>query len=174
MNRRRQGRPTAARSLRTTHQERMLIFIQAIGSSPNALRMQKVVSFYEKLPRGAAPEVQAKGLLGRYQKRYFGKNASAMRMCPSTNIASLYQLKSDRMLTKYTALVHVIGALIALGYAQNYYFHLRMFHLLATLSIIRLTDLRPPQEQRTPLSGLYTLTDRIMSVADGGMCKYRV
>jgi F-type H+-transporting ATPase subunit f len=44
--------------------------------------MQKVVSFYEKLPRGAAPEVQAKGLLGRYQKRYFGKNASAMRGYP--------------------------------------------------------------------------------------------
>jgi F-type H+-transporting ATPase subunit f len=42
--------------------------------------MQKVVSFYEKLPRGPAPEPQAKGLLGRYQKRYFGKNASAMRM----------------------------------------------------------------------------------------------
>jgi len=44
------------------------------------VRMQKVVSFYEKLPRGPAPEPQAKGLLGRYQKRYFGKNASAMRM----------------------------------------------------------------------------------------------
>jgi hypothetical protein len=25
------------------------------------------------------------------------------------------------------ALIHIIGALIALGYAQNYYFHLRMF-----------------------------------------------
>lgn len=41
--------------------------------------MQKVVSFYEKLPRGAAPEVQAKGLLGRYQKKYMGKNASGKR-----------------------------------------------------------------------------------------------
>lgn len=41
--------------------------------------MQKVVNFYEKLPRGPAPEPQPKGLLGRYQKRYFGKNASAMR-----------------------------------------------------------------------------------------------
>ena len=52
---------------------------KAIGSSPNAIRMQKVVSFYEKLPRGAAPEVQAKGLLGRYQKKYMGKNASGRR-----------------------------------------------------------------------------------------------
>jgi len=30
-----------------------------------------------------------------------------------------------------TALVHVIGGLIALGYAQNYYFHLRRFPGLA-------------------------------------------
>ncbi|KAG9193123.1 hypothetical protein G6011_03158 [Alternaria panax] len=73
----------------------------AIGSSPNAVRMQKVVSFYEKLPRGPAPEPEAKGLLGRYQKKYMGKNPSGR------------------------PLVHVIGFLIALGYAQNYYFHLR-------------------------------------------------
>ncbi len=44
------------------------------------MRMQRVVSFYEKLPRGAAPEAKAKGLLGRYQARYFGKKASATRM----------------------------------------------------------------------------------------------
>lgn len=42
--------------------------------------MQRVVSFYEKLPRGAAPEAKAKGLMGRYQARYFGKNPSAARM----------------------------------------------------------------------------------------------
>jgi len=41
--------------------------------------MQKVVNFYEKLPRGAAPEPEAKGLLGRYQKRYMGKNPSGRR-----------------------------------------------------------------------------------------------
>jgi F-type H+-transporting ATPase subunit f len=29
------------------------------------------------------------------------------------------------MLIVYTAIVHAIAALIALGYAQNYYFHLR-------------------------------------------------
>jgi hypothetical protein len=43
--------------------------------------MQKVVSFYEKLPRGPAPEPEAKGLLGRYQKKYMGKNPSAKREC---------------------------------------------------------------------------------------------
>ncbi|KAF2658799.1 hypothetical protein K491DRAFT_689867 [Lophiostoma macrostomum CBS 122681] len=63
--------------------------------------MQKVVSFYEKLPRGPAPEPQAKGLLGRYQKAYFGKNASAR------------------------PIVHAIIFFTAIGYAQNYYFHLR-------------------------------------------------
>ena len=52
---------------------------QAIGAAPDAIRMQRVVSFYEKLPRGAAPEVKAKGLLGRYQAKYFGKNPSGKR-----------------------------------------------------------------------------------------------
>ena len=42
--------------------------------------MQRVVSFYEKLPRGAAPEIRSKGLLGRYQAKYFGKKTSAQRM----------------------------------------------------------------------------------------------
>lgn len=41
--------------------------------------MQRVVSFYEKLPRGSAPEIKPSGLLGRYQARYFGKNPSAAR-----------------------------------------------------------------------------------------------
>ncbi|KAM3427375.1 hypothetical protein MY4824_009496 [Beauveria thailandica] len=74
---------------------------KAIGGAPDALRMQRVVSFYEKLPRGAAPEAKAKGLLGRYQARYFGKKASA------------------------TPIIHAIVFLVGIGYAQNYYFHLR-------------------------------------------------
>lgn len=41
--------------------------------------MERVVDFYSKLPRGAAPEVKATGLIGRYQARYFGKNASVAR-----------------------------------------------------------------------------------------------
>ena len=41
--------------------------------------MQRVVSFYEKLPRGAAPEEKPSGLFGRYKARYFGKKASAAR-----------------------------------------------------------------------------------------------
>ncbi|KAG9238490.1 putative ATP synthase subunit F, mitochondrial [Amylocarpus encephaloides] len=52
---------------------------QGLGAAQDAARMSRVVSFYEKLPRGAAPEVKPKGLFGRYQARYFGKNPSATR-----------------------------------------------------------------------------------------------
>ncbi|KAF5127918.1 ATP synthase subunit f, mitochondrial [Metarhizium anisopliae] len=79
----------------------MLEFFQAIGGAPDALRMQRVVSFYEKLPRGAVPEAKAKGLLGRYQAKYFGKKTSVQ------------------------PIIHVLALLIGIGYAQNYYFHLR-------------------------------------------------
>ncbi|KAH8808760.1 mitochondrial F1F0 ATP synthase-like protein subunit F [Xylogone sp. PMI_703] len=72
-----------------------------LGAAQDAARMQRVVSFYEKLPRGPAPEIKAKGLMGRYQARYFGKNPSV------------------------APIVQVLGVLVLLGYAQNYYFHLR-------------------------------------------------
>ncbi|KAG5984084.1 hypothetical protein E4U55_006116 [Claviceps digitariae] len=74
---------------------------KAIGGAPDALRMQRVVSFYEKLPRGPAPQTQAKGILGRYQAKYFNDKAS---------VKPIIQ-----------ALVFLVG----IGYAQNYYFHLR-------------------------------------------------
>ncbi|KAI1005107.1 hypothetical protein K3495_g3108 [Podosphaera aphanis] len=72
-----------------------------IGAAQDAARMARVVSFYEKLPRGPAPEVKAEGLIGRYKARYFGKNPSA------------------------TPIIHAIIVLLGIGYAQNYYFHLR-------------------------------------------------
>ncbi|KAF2423655.1 mitochondrial F1F0 ATP synthase-like protein subunit F [Tothia fuscella] len=72
-----------------------------IGAAQDAVRMQRVVSFYEKLPRGPAPAVKAKGLLARYQARYFGEKTSA------------------------APLAHAIAFLGLLGYAQNYFFHLR-------------------------------------------------
>jgi F-type H+-transporting ATPase subunit f len=56
---------------------------QAIGANPDALRMQRVVNFYEKLPRGPAPEHKPTGLLGRYQAKHFGKNPSGKRMFSS-------------------------------------------------------------------------------------------
>ena len=41
--------------------------------------MKRVVSFYEKLPRGPAPEVKPSGLFGRYQAKHFGKNPTGKR-----------------------------------------------------------------------------------------------
>ncbi|KAE9968193.1 hypothetical protein BLS_005976 [Venturia inaequalis] len=73
----------------------------AIGAAQDAVRMQKVVSFYEKLPRGPAPADKGTGILGRYRAKYMGKNPSA------------------------APLLHVMVALGIFGYAQNYYFHLR-------------------------------------------------
>lgn len=53
---------------------------QGIGAAQDAARMQRVVGFYSKLPRGPAPEPEAKGIIGWYRKKYFGKNsASAAR-----------------------------------------------------------------------------------------------
>ncbi|KAL0944594.1 mitochondrial f1f0 atp synthase subunit f [Colletotrichum truncatum] len=89
------------RGLSTLIPPKLSIF-QALGADPNAVRMQRVVNFYEKLPRGAAPEAKATGLLGRYAAKHFnGKNASAK------------------------PIIHALGFLLVIGYAQNYYFHLR-------------------------------------------------
>lgn len=44
--------------------------------------MKRVVNFYEKLPRGPAPEVKPSGLFGRYQAKHFGKNATGTRTSP--------------------------------------------------------------------------------------------
>ena len=52
--------------------------------------MQRVVNFYEKLPRGAAPEVKATGLLGRYQAKHFGKNPTGKRMSTPSSRSSYY------------------------------------------------------------------------------------
>ncbi|KXL50046.1 hypothetical protein M433DRAFT_151527 [Acidomyces richmondensis BFW] len=74
----------------------------AIGGAADAARMQRVVSFYEKLPRGQAPTPKPRGFLQWYQFKYMvGKNSSAW------------------------PLVHIIGGLMVIGYAQAYYFHLR-------------------------------------------------
>lgn len=73
----------------------------AIGAAKDAARMDRVVNFYARLPRGSAPEVKPTGLIGRYQARYFGKNPSA------------------------APLAHAIGGILLLGYSMEYYFHLR-------------------------------------------------
>lgn len=62
--------------------------IQALGADPNGIAMKRVVNFYEKLPRGPAPEVKATGILGRYQAKHFGKNPSAKRTSYKASSAS--------------------------------------------------------------------------------------
>ena len=54
---------------------------QSLGAARDAVRMARIAKFYERLPKGSAPEVKSSGLLGRYQNRYFGKNPSATREC---------------------------------------------------------------------------------------------
>ncbi|KAI5923655.1 mitochondrial F1-F0 ATP synthase subunit F of fungi-domain-containing protein [Camillea tinctor] len=73
----------------------------AIGTAPDALRMKRVVNFYEKLPRGPAPEHEATGILGRYQAKHFGKNPTIKPV------------------------IHAICLVLAVGYPMTYYFHLR-------------------------------------------------
>ncbi|KAI0193829.1 mitochondrial F1-F0 ATP synthase subunit F of fungi-domain-containing protein [Astrocystis sublimbata] len=73
----------------------------AIGAAPDAIRMKRVVNFYEKLPRGSAPEIQPTGLFGRYQAKHFGKNPTA------------------------TPIIHAIALILVIGYPMTYYFHLR-------------------------------------------------
>jgi len=41
--------------------------------------MARIAKFYERLPKGAAPDRATGGLIGRYQARYMGKNPSAAR-----------------------------------------------------------------------------------------------
>jgi len=103
-----------------------------LGAAQDAARMQRVVSFYEKLPRGAAPDIKPKGLLGRYQAKHFGKNPTG------------------------TPIIHAIVFLVAVGYAQNYYFHLRNYPWPSFSEELYLLTVftRTPQEQRSLKKGL--------------------
>jgi len=53
---------------------------QGLGAAKDAVRMARIVKFYERLPKGPAPERAPGGPLGWYQAKYFGKNPSAARM----------------------------------------------------------------------------------------------
>jgi len=75
---------TAGRPRRIVWDTLLTLGNQAIGAAPDAIKMQRVVNFYEKLPRGPAPEVKATGLLGRYQAKHFGKNPTVKRMSQNT------------------------------------------------------------------------------------------
>merc|ERR1711939_1059666 len=72
-----------------------------LGAAKDAARMARIVKFYERLPKGPAPERATGGPLGWYQAKYFGKNPSA------------------------APIWHVIFGIMTLGYSMEYYFHLR-------------------------------------------------
>ncbi|CAK7902131.1 ATP synthase subunit f, mitochondrial [[Candida] anglica] len=74
-----------------------------IGSNPNAKRMAEVVSFYKKLPTGPAPAPKASLTpWGKYKAAYFdGDNASGK------------------------PLVHLVLAVVILGYTWEYQSHLK-------------------------------------------------
>jgi len=74
---------------------------EGLGAAKDAVRMARIAKFYEKLPKGPAPDRASSGPIGWYQARYFGKNPSP------------------------TPIWHVIFGLMGLGYSMEYYFHLR-------------------------------------------------
>ncbi|KAF7512986.1 hypothetical protein GJ744_011252 [Endocarpon pusillum] len=74
---------------------------EGLGAAKDAVRMARIAKFYERLPKGPMPEIKPRGLLERYQHRYFGKNPSA------------------------APIWHAIISIMALGYSMEYYFHLR-------------------------------------------------
>lgn len=41
--------------------------------------MARIAKFYERLPKGSAPEFKSSGPMGWYRDRYFGKDPSAAR-----------------------------------------------------------------------------------------------
>jgi len=57
----------------------IIIDMQGIGATPDAARMQRIVSFYDKLPRGPAPEVKPTNMFDRYRAKHMGKNPTLMR-----------------------------------------------------------------------------------------------
>lgn len=83
-----------------------ILTIQNLGSNPNAKRMQEVVSFYKKLPQGAAPAPKKPTTpWGKYKAAYFdGDNASGK------------------------PLLHLAVAIVVLGYTWEYNSHLKHHH----------------------------------------------
>lgn len=83
--------------------------------------MARIAKFYERLPKGPMPEIKPRGLLERYQHRYFGKNPSVARQFFTEGCAESWCLTAI-----LTAIWHAIFSIMALGYSMEYYFHLRM------------------------------------------------
>lgn len=90
--------------------------------------MKRVVSFYEKLPRGPAPEIKPTGLFGRYQAKHFGKNPTGKRTCQVLTLLpsiSAGEVIFSLLTSDDIAIVHAIALILVVGYPMTYYFHLR-------------------------------------------------
>lgn len=87
----------------TPHKNPSNTNIKSVGSNPNAKRMTEVVSFYKKLPSGAAPAPKKPTTpWGKYRAAYFdGENASGK------------------------PLVHLALAVLLVGYTWEYQAHLK-------------------------------------------------
>ncbi|ODV85761.1 hypothetical protein CANARDRAFT_197594 [[Candida] arabinofermentans NRRL YB-2248] len=70
-----------------------------LGSNPAAKRMQHIVSFYSKLPRGNATFSKASTPFGKYKEKYFDTGSGK-------------------------PLLHISLFFLGLGYGLEYYFHL--------------------------------------------------
>ncbi|KAI9662686.1 MAG: hypothetical protein M1831_002729 [Alyxoria varia] len=75
-----------------------------VSAAPDAKRIQRLIRFYERLPRGPAPDPPTTGPISWYRNKYFGKKDSA------------------------APLAHLIGFFLVFGYSQEYYFHLKYHH----------------------------------------------
>jgi hypothetical protein len=73
------GKHPIRRPLNLCYFQQWLTKLKAIGAAQDAARMERVVNFYARLPRGPASGPKPSGLMERYQARYMGKNPSAMR-----------------------------------------------------------------------------------------------
>jgi F-type H+-transporting ATPase subunit f len=92
--------------------------------------MARIAKFYERLPKGPMPEIKPRGLLERYQHRYFGHNPSAARKSHAPALQH-WVVVSDCILL--IAIWHVIFSIMALSYGMEYYFHLSMSSKLLTI-----------------------------------------
>ncbi|EGW34589.1 ATP synthase f chain mitochondrial precursor [Spathaspora passalidarum NRRL Y-27907] len=79
---------------------------RSLGSNPHAKRMADVVSFYQKLPKGAAPAPKpTANPFTKYYRAYFeGDNASGK------------------------PLLHLIALVVVVGYTWEYQSHLKHHH----------------------------------------------